>query len=236
MRVAFSIIALALSLSAETLTYDVEWRLIHAGRVTFDWNAQRASVGEASLSLESQGLVRRLYPVNDAYFSSLREGYCASSAGLRIQEGKRNREVKVVYPRGSAGKATFEERDLTKNTTVAKREVEVPACVHDVLGALMVLRDRSLEPGQSFTLPVSDGRKFANVRVEVQERETVKTPAGTFGALRCEVFLMNNVIYGRSGRVFLWLTDDARRVPVQVRVRLQILIGTVTLQLAKDGR
>ena len=46
--------------------------------------------------------------------------------------------------------------------------------------------------------------------------------------------LLNGVIYPRKGRVFVWLTDDARRLPVQIRLRMQFPIGTVTLRLQKE--
>jgi len=34
--------------------------------------------------------------------------------------------------------------------------------------------------------------------------------------------------------VFIWLTDDSRRLPVQIRLRMVFPIGTVTLQLQKE--
>jgi hypothetical protein len=36
------------------------------------------------------------------------------------------------------------------------------------------------------------------------------------------------------GRVFVWLTDDDRRLPVQIRVRMNFPLGTVTLELEKE--
>jgi hypothetical protein len=72
--------------------------------------------------------------------------------------------------------------------------------------------------------------------VEAQEREQVKTPAGTFNTIRYEVNVLNNVIYSRQGRVFVWLTDDDRRLPVQIRLRMNFPLGTVTLELEKETR
>jgi hypothetical protein len=97
------------------------------------------------------------------------------------------------------------------------------------------MRTLNLEPGQSTQLPVSDGKKSAMARVSSLQRETVKTPAGTYKTIRYEAFLFNDVIYRRSGRLYIWLTDDRRRLPVQVQVRLHLAIGTITLQLEKEG-
>ncbi len=71
-------------------------------------------------------------------------------------------------------------------------------------------------------------------KIEAQQREEVKTPAGTFKTMRYEVYLFNGVLYGRSAHLLLWLSDDRRRLPVQVRVRMPITIGTLTLLLEKQ--
>jgi len=44
------------------------------------------------------------------------------------------------------------------------------------------------------------------------------------------------VLYKRSAHLYVWLSDDARKLPVQIRVRMQFTIGTITLQLAKEER
>jgi len=42
------------------------------------------------------------------------------------------------------------------------------------------------------------------------------------------------VLYRRPGRLHIWLTDDARKVPVQIQIRMQFTIGTITLRLDKE--
>jgi hypothetical protein len=34
--------------------------------------------------------------------------------------------------------------------------------------------------------------------------------------------------------MLIWLTDDARHLPVQIRIRMQLVIGTITLSLDKE--
>jgi hypothetical protein len=83
---------------------------------------------------------------------------------------------------------------------------------------------------------VSDGKKTVSAKVEVQEREQIKVPAGMFKTIRCEAFLFNGNLYRRPGHLYVWLTDDARKLPVRIQVRLHFTIGTITLQLEKEER
>jgi hypothetical protein len=70
-------------------------------------------------------------------------------------------------------------------------------------------------------------------KVEAQQREDVKTPLGTFKTVRYEIYLFNGALYQRSAHLNIWMTDDRRRLPVQIRVRMTFTIGTITLTLDK---
>jgi len=48
--------------------------------------------------------------------------------------------------------------------------------------------------------------------------------------------LMNGIVYNRKGRVFIWLTEDAQRLPVQIQLRMSFPVGTVTLHLLKEEK
>jgi hypothetical protein len=117
---------------------------------------------------------------------------------------------------------------------VLQKEIDVPACAHDVMGGLFRLRNQTIPIGHFIDLPMTDGKKFVNVKVEAQEREKVKTPAGTFQTIRYEAFLFDNQLYTRKGRLFIWISDDDRHLPVQIRVRLGLAVGTITVQLTKE--
>lgn len=216
-----------------TLQYAVEWRLIRAGTVRFSW-APGDSGYQGDLHVESAGMVSKLYKVKDEYRALMNPKLCASAVTIDAEEGKRKRETKITFD-AAAQKAHYLERDLIKNATVLSKEIQVPACVYDYLGGLMRLRGTKIEVGQSAQFALSNGKKFANVRVDAQEREEVRTPAGTYKTIRHEVHMFNDVLIPRKARMYVWLTDDGRRVPVQVRVRMQFLIGTITLSLEKEG-
>ena len=227
--------ALAPFPSAEKLSYDIEWRLIYAGsaQLTLAPRPGAPKKWDSQLHVESGGLVSRLYTLRDDYNVGMDEGFCTSATQLEAVEGKRHRETKIVFDH-ARGKATSVERDLTKNTVMHSSEVEIPPCAIDVVAGLYKLRMDKLEPGQSAQVPMSDGKKTAYVRVEAQGREQVKIKAGTFDTIRYQVFLFNGVLFSRKADLFVWLTDDAHRLPVQIRARLSFPIGMITFELMKD--
>ena len=99
--------------STDRLTYDIEWRLIHAGSVVVD--AQKTS---ARMKLESAGMVSSLFKVEDAYGVTYDEPFCATSSTLDAQEGKRHRETRVTYDR-TKNRADYMERDVVEKCRAA---------------------------------------------------------------------------------------------------------------------
>ena len=218
----------------ETLSYSVEWRLITAGKARVEWSAvsQPRPGWRANFQLDSTGLVSKLFRVDDDYTSTLNQALCAQYTQLTSREGRRERETRITFDSENR-KALYNERDVASNSVVLSKETETPACVHDVVGGLFYLRTLNLEPGQSTMVPVSDGKRSVMAKVEAQQREDVKVGAGTFKAIRYELYLFNDVLYRRPAHLYVWVSDDRRRLPVQIRVRMQFTIGTITLLLDK---
>jgi hypothetical protein len=213
---------------SEKLTYSVEWRLVRGGTVTVEKRPYQALV-----KLESVGIVSTLFRIQDVYNVNYEDSLCATSSVMESMEGKRHHEAKVNYDR-SRNHAVFVERDLADNKILKEAGTDIPNCVADVVGAFGKLRSMTVSIGQSVQIPVSDGRRSAPVKVTAMEREEVKTPLGVYKAVKYEADLMNGVVYTRKGDVFVWLSDDARRLPVQIRLRTSFPIGAVTLALEKE--
>ncbi len=219
----------------ETLYYSIDWRLFTAGkaRVELTTTPQPRPGYQVNLHLESTGIVSKLFKVEDDYSANMSSAYCAQSLQMTTHEGSRLRETKITFD-AEAKKASYLERDRARNNAIVlSQETDIPPCVHDVIGGLFFIRTLNLEPGQSTQIPVSDGKKSVMVKVEAQAREDVKTPDGTFKTIRYEVYLFDGVLYRRSAHVNVWVSDDRRKLPVQIRVRMTFTIGTINLQLEK---
>src|SRR5450759_4840025 len=219
----------------EALYYSIDWRLFTAGKakVELTTTGQPRPGYQTNLHLESTGIVSKLFKVEDDYSSNMTSAYCAQTLQMTTHEGNRLRETKITFD-AEARKAIYLERDRAKNNAIVlAQETDIPSCVHDVIGGLFFIRTLNLEPGQSTQIPVSDGKKSVMVKVKALEREDLKTPEGTFKTIPYEVYLFDGVLYRRSAHVNVWVSDDRRKLPVQIRVRMTFTIGTITLQLEK---
>jgi hypothetical protein len=220
----------------ESLYYGIEWRFVYAGNASLTLARGADHTESVTVHLQSAGLVSRLFTLDDTYTAQLTgDSFCARVSELDALEGRRHHRTSVQFEYDRS-KVTWVERDLVKNAVLGNGETDLPAaCVSDVIGALYVLRGMHLEPGQSVQIPASNGRKAANIHIDVQEREDVTTTKlGKFKTIRCEANIFNGVLYARNARMFVWLTDDARHLPVQIRIRMPFVIGTITLQLEKE--
>ena len=214
-----------------SLRYTVEWRLITAGWARLDYDAQNT----ARVHLESQGFVSRLYRVNDNYLAVLDQALCTSTVSMQAEEGSRRRETLITFDK-ERKRIRYLEKDLVKNQVLQDKAMVSGGCVNDIIGGLMRLRTLKLEPGQTLSLPLSDGKRLATVKVESEAKEDLKTPAGTFAVTRYLVNVFDGVLYNRKGTLQVWVTNDERRWPVQIRARLPFYIGSITFQLEKEEK
>jgi hypothetical protein len=217
----------------ERLTYRIEWRLVTAGAATVE--TRGAGQGwDLSLTLQSAGLVSRLYKVFDKYKVVTGDRFCGSSAVLEAQEGKKHTLTRLTFDHSNK-KVTYDERDLINGTSTQK-ELPVPSCTYEVIGALAALRLMPPEAGKSITVPITSGKKLASVRIAGEIKENVNIDGKNYSTVRYEAFLFDNVLYKRKGRLFIWMTDGPEHLPVQLQLHLGFPIGNITIQLDKEEK
>lgn len=224
--------------AGEKLRYNVSWRLLPAGSAEISLSQERqgpqAGRWRVSGKAQSVGYVSNIYKVEDEYTSTFR-GAPLCSAGLRkvIHEGGRHRDVKLDFD-AQARSARVEEKDLATGAIVRNAQFPTPACVHDILSALYYVRSRPLTIGQVIDVPINDGSKTIQLRVEVQAEEDIKTELGVIRAVRVEPAVFDGKLFSGKGRMHVWFARDAQRVPVQLRA--QIGVGTITATIAAIER
>lgn len=213
----------------ETLTYDVMWTVFRAGQVTSTvGNVDRAGepAYQFTTTARSEGFVSLLFAVDNVLRATANpQTLCSDKITKSISEGHRRRETQIVFDYARR-MALLDEHDPSQPKIPPKHaEFDIPPCVEDVVTGFYYLRRQPLELGHNVELPVNDGSKTQQVVVEVQAREKVQTPLGTFDTLRVEPKVFNGLLK-RKGSMFIWYSADQRHLPV--RIKAVISVGTIT--------
>jgi hypothetical protein len=112
-------------------------------------------------------------------------------------------------------------------------EVSLGEANLDSLSSVYYLRTLPLD-GPPVELEVFSGNSVHTLRVDVQARETIQTPAGRFVTIRVEPKSTGQSLIGKGKSLVLWLTDDARKMPVQLKSKLKV--GTLVGRLKSVER
>ena len=209
-----------------TLSYTVDWRVFTAGTAVFHLETQ-GTQQKVSVTADSVGAVNLLYPVIDRFQSAfdIHTG-CSASFSKQLQEGRRkiSSDLRFDY---AQGKQFLTEKNMVLGTS-KQQQGAIPACVTDVLSAIFYPASQRLVAGQSFQMPLADAMRTVTVTMKAEGREEIKTPAGTFQTIRVQPTADAGIVKNR-GNIWIWYTDDARHMPVQMRARL--FFGTITFHL-----
>ncbi len=210
----------------QTLTYAADWRVFSAGSATIHLEAD-GPLERLSVTGDSQGAFNLLFRVSDRFQSSFdRATGCSQSFSKQLIEGRRQVDAdQRIDP--SRRVASYNERNLVSRSNT-HQTVLIPPCVTDLLSGIFLAGAQPLEPGNTYHLPVLSGNHVSSVTINVEARETVRTPTTTYHTVRVQPTPDSGSIRNR-GKLWIWYSDDSRHIPVQMRARL--FWGTLTFHL-----
>jgi hypothetical protein len=210
----------------QSLHYEGEWRFFTAGVSTV--KVERAGTqNHVTATADATGVVALLYRVADRFESySDAKTLCSSKLVKHSEEGSHRRDTVITYDY-ARGKAVLDEHNLKTNQQ-KKVESDIPNCVTDVVSGILYVASLPLQVGATYAFPLNDGGGTVTVQANVEGKEQVKTPAGTFQTVRVGSEGNATVLKNR-GRIWIWYTDDDAHLPVQMRAKL--FWGTLTIYL-----
>jgi Protein of unknown function (DUF3108) len=151
---------------------------------------------------------------------------CSVAIDKRLREGRAVRDQRVLF---DADSGTAEVQD----PKIRQTGFAVERCALDVLSAFFVTRIRGVSEDQPLSLPVFDNGKHYRLAVRLLGRERLDLPAPLgkkVPTVVIEPLLQEGTgLFVKEGRLKIWLTDDARRIPV--RMRSKVAIGSVSADL-----
>jgi len=205
----------------EKLVYEVHWSGIKAGSAVQEVTSRD---GELHLvyTVRSSGLVNTFFPIDDRSESILTRGSGEEPFGMprlfreRINEGKTHTNKEALF---NAEKLTVETKDFLKHT---EKTDSITPKTFDTLSCIYFIRSAELVPGNPVRMEVYDLKRLWNAEVRVIRREELRTPVGKFKTIMVRPILTAEGQQPRIDYMTVWLSDDSRRIPVKIVVKLKV--------------
>lgn len=158
---------------------------------------------------------------NDTLESWLDRDRLVSRRFHRLQH-QTNRERRVLY------EIDPERRSYTRHDR--QKVYEASADPLDDVSFLYVVRTLPLEVGHTYRYDRYFDARLAALELTVLRRESLQLPDGsTTPCLVLAPVIGERGLFAPEARARLWLTDDARRLPVQITARLEYGDGMLRL-------
>ncbi len=217
-----------LSLEDEELLYNVSWsKFIKAGSATLTLSP--STYKEEAPILKGKAIARSAkwmkvlgIDVEDIIETSFDKKYRFSyffQAKIKETDYKK---IKTI---------TF-DWDNNRIEYIEKGEItffEIKGKIHDVLSALYYVRTLPLKEGESFFVPVFDEGKEYLLEIKVLDFELIKIQGLEIPSLKTKILLKTKGIFNRKGDVYIWFSDDIRKIPI--RMRCDIFLGFFHVEL-----
>lgn len=212
----------------EKFVYDLTWAGIKAGTASLELRNDGGRIKIVSTA-QSADWISVFYTVDDRAESIVSKDPYRSSLGLpvsyrlRLREGKHRKDKEVIFDH---------EKNRAKYMDHLEgeyKEIDVPPMVFDPISSFFYLRSLRLVVGEPVYITMFDSKKVYNVEVQVLRRERVTIAEGTFDTIVVKPLMKSEGIFYRKGEIFIWLTDDARHIPVKMQTKVKI--GSITANL-----
>jgi hypothetical protein len=209
----------------ESLTYLVSWEDFDAAEGTFTAR-QKGDHWEFDLALASRGMVNAIYPFSGNFWCILFPAPWRSVeyGEFRFEPSRTIKERTLIdYVKRQGTRTQWIE---AKSKTFAINQ----AAVDDVGTMLYHLRTGAWKPGDKRTIYVYESNSEKEAEATCEAREV-----RAFGTWAAQPVLRLSVLptagTHKKGHLTMWMTDDARRLPLHAE--LEFKYGTFEIDLTK---
>jgi hypothetical protein len=208
----------------EKMLYSIEYAGINAGYSFLRVDSELTYVGERTAyhlvnETWSNPFFSKFYRVHDRVEAFTDFEYLYS---LRFQknlrEGSYKHQESVDFDQAN-NKVTYSTGQVVETTPEAR----------DILTSLFWARLFPLEVGKSIYIDNHTDKKNYPLEVKVYRKEKLKTAIGEVECLVVEPVLRYPGLFENKGRLWVWLTNDSRRIPVLMKSK--IIIGSINAVL-----
>jgi hypothetical protein len=220
--------------AGERLTYLISWsNIIDAGTAVLEVREEKQTDGKKVYRLvstaRSSGLVSKFYKVDDTIESIVDSEHLYSlSYRLDQSHGKRKKKREMTFNQSKG--TVVVDADGRQDT------YSTPPGILDPLSSLYYVRTlQDFIVGKPFFVAVHDDDKNWAVEVQTIGREKIKTSFGKFNTIKVKTYPRYEGVFQHKGEIYIWLTDDERKIPVLMKSEISIGSIMATLVAMQAG-
>lgn len=218
----------------ERYVYKVGWGILGgAGEIVISARADVIGgkpVMRISTKTSSRGIVRGIYRYdNVAEVVIDRETSRLIYSLEQGEDSKRKTESRTDF---DYGKGLALHRDTYRPNRDSDLKIPEGDPI-DLISSLVAPRRWGLKPGDARDILVHFGREFFPLTLHAEEFESVRTPMGTFKALRLVPSMDKEPprgLFQRGGEIKVWISEGANPLPVRMQLKLNFGSATLSLQ------
>ena len=215
----------------ERLVYDLTWFGISVGTGKLEVEAREIFKDKDTYRIvstaRSNSFISKFFPVEDRV-ESIIDATDIFSYYILINQRHGSRRVKkeIVFDQIN--------REATLMYKGKERTFTIPDRVQDSLSSLYFFRSMDdLRVGQSVFIDVHESKKNWRMEVEILKKEKITVPMGSFDTLKIKAKVRYEGVLMDKGDVYIWVTDDHRKIPVLMKGKVSI--GPFTASLSSGA-
>jgi hypothetical protein len=199
-------------IAGERLSYDVSWAdFIVAAELTIQTDDRRTFDGVDGYHVTAQartvglvsGLVIKVLDVYDSFISAAT--LQPFRAEKRSRHGKKQTQSSVAI-----------DQEHRTARVAGGPTLEIPPGTYDLAGLIFAIRGMDLTMGKANTLTLIEDDKLYTIKVQPETREKVTTHAGSYETIKIATSMIRGRENDKLYNLRIYITDDARRLPVLI--------------------
>lgn len=209
----------------ERLVFDVGYSFVTAGEAVMSIPSidtiQGRPVYHIVFTVNSTPTFSMFYKVEDRYETFLdKDGMFPWKFVQRIREGGYSRDFSAEFD------------PVANIARVEDKTYPIPPYVHDVVSAFYFARTldySKMRVGQKTIVENFYKDTTYPLAIKFIGHQRISVDAGKFDCLVVEPLIKEGGLFKSEGRVIIWLTNDERKVPIQVSTK--VIIGSIDAEL-----
>lgn len=217
--------------------YEVTYLGVAAGKFVIETLPPKSVSGRkvfhVKATAESSSVFSLFYRLNDTIETFIdSEGLFSHKFHLRLDESKQQRDAIELQDQEKLQTFYWNRwHHVERGKEETKQFAPIEPLAQDSLSALTYMRFIDLPIGKTLTYPLISEARNSEIVVEVVRREELGSPMGRVRTIVVKPAVRFRGVLTQSGDSYIWITDDDRRVIVQLQA--QVKIGSVFARLKK---